>query len=204
MVKATLSSHDELCDLQASHIFELNLPNSQVCRQPIYLVCTNGQRDICCGQFGMPLYRELRAHYGDRIWQCSHIGGHRFAPNLLCLPSGLVYGFVTPEQSRDFVANADNNVLALDQLRGRSCLPAAAQAAEFFIRKELDQTNDCELRINSSELEQDRTIINLTIDGKDFDIGLTQSTWEHHVPASCGAEDKPVTEYSLDFVRPTL
>jgi hypothetical protein len=50
------------------------------------LVCTHGSRDRCCSRFGAPIYRQARRLVGElelentRIWQASHIGGHRMAP----------------------------------------------------------------------------------------------------------------------------
>lgn len=58
------------------------------------MVCTHGNRDVCCAIKGFPIYRKLRHEYakdvgGDiRVWRVSHIGGHRFAPNLIDMPQG--------------------------------------------------------------------------------------------------------------------
>ena len=57
-------------------------------------VCTHGTHDSCCGTFGYPVYSALRQDYAPslngnlRVWQVNHIGGHRFAPNLLDMPEG--------------------------------------------------------------------------------------------------------------------
>lgn len=58
------------------------------------LVCTHGSRDRCCASLGYPVYQKLRrgsapgTNGAMRVWQSSHLGGHRFAPNLLDLPEG--------------------------------------------------------------------------------------------------------------------
>ena len=58
------------------------------------LVCTHGSHDVCCATFGYPIYSDLRDRYARdlggklRVWQVSHLGGHRFAPNLLDMPEG--------------------------------------------------------------------------------------------------------------------
>lgn len=58
------------------------------------LVCTHGTRDRCCATFGYPVYSRLRRAFlqdatgASRVWRVSHLGGHRFAPTLLDLPSG--------------------------------------------------------------------------------------------------------------------
>ncbi len=64
------------------------------------LVCTHGTRDTCCATFGYPVYnalRDRRAHRenGLRVWQVSHLGGHRLAPNVLDLPGGRYWARLT-------------------------------------------------------------------------------------------------------------
>jgi hypothetical protein len=55
--------------------------------EPVYLVCTNGRHDRCCATYGRPLALALQASHGELVWESSHVGGDRFAGNLVCLPS---------------------------------------------------------------------------------------------------------------------
>ena len=64
---------------------------------PTFLVCTHGRHDPCCADLGRPLVRALKAAGVPRVWESSHLGGDRFAGNLLCLPHGLYFGQVAPE-----------------------------------------------------------------------------------------------------------
>ena len=64
---------------------------------PIFLVCTNGKRDACCALRGRALMTALAADHAERIWECTHLGGHRFAGNLVCLPDGIIYGRVSAD-----------------------------------------------------------------------------------------------------------
>ena len=98
--------------------------------QPRYFVCTNGQRDMCCSRCGLPSYAALRERLGDRVWQVSHLGGHRFAPNVLVLPAGVLYGRVDVEYVSEFLQATESNTLDFSRLRGRSRYPAHVQAAE--------------------------------------------------------------------------
>ena len=109
-----------------------------------YFVCTNGQRDLCCARFGRPAYVRLREVVGARAWQTSHLGGHRFAPNVLTLPQGVLYGRVRPEDVSGFVADVESGRLARDHVRGRSVLPAEAQAAEMALDEEMIELVGCE------------------------------------------------------------
>ncbi len=107
----------------------------RVIREPHYFVCTNGRRDLCCARFGLPVYRRLQELVGDRVWQVSHVGGHRFAPNVLTLPDGVLYGRVQLEQVAAYTQVVESGALAFDWLRGRSCYPAEVQAAEGMLAK---------------------------------------------------------------------
>ncbi len=75
-------------------------------------------------------------HYGDLIWQTSHVGGHRFAPNLICLPHGIFYGRVPPEKASWIADLYMDGRLSLDNYRGAGAYPAPVQAAEHFLRLE--------------------------------------------------------------------
>lgn len=103
---------------------------------PRYLVCTNGKRDLCCARFGLPLYQRLRELVGDRVWQVTHLGGHRFAPNVLVIPQNAIYGRVQPEQAEDFVAQVEQGQLDFAHLRGRTQYPKVVQAAEGMLARQ--------------------------------------------------------------------
>lgn len=104
-------------------------------RAPHYFVCTNGRRDQCCSRLGMPLYRALRARFGDRVWQLSHIGGHRFAGNVLTLPDGLLYGRLSADCCEAFSAVVESGQPAFPWLRGRTAYTPLVQAAEALIAR---------------------------------------------------------------------
>ena len=101
--------------------------------EPHYFVCTNGQRDLCCARYGLPVYARLRELAGGRVWQTTHVGGHRFAPNVLALPQGALYGRVFADDVDAFFATVEEGTLAMAHLRGRTSLPPAAQVAETLI-----------------------------------------------------------------------
>jgi hypothetical protein len=105
---------------------------------PLVLVCTNGRHDPCCATFGRPLARALRAE-DDRgeVWECSHIGGDRFAGNLVILPEGLYFGRCDGDSAKRVLAAYAGGKIDLDSYRGRSVRGFYEQAAEFFVRREL-------------------------------------------------------------------
>ena len=101
-----------------------------------YLVCTHGGHDACCALRGRPLARALPASGSSEVWECSHLGGDRFAANLLVLPYGFYYGQV-PGDGGLVVAAHDRGEVALPWLRGRAGVAAPAQAAQHYAREEL-------------------------------------------------------------------
>ena len=60
-------------------------------------VCIHASRDICCGVAGVPIYKSLKEKFNDynisltRVWRMSHLGGHKYAPNVLDMPSGRLW-----------------------------------------------------------------------------------------------------------------
>lgn len=105
-------------------------------RKPLWLVCTHGSRDRCCAKWGMPIFDALREHDPGRVWQSSHLGGHRFAPTLVALPVGLMWGRIAAEQAVTIDrALVRDDLEAIEGLRGRMCWPPPAQAAEVVLRR---------------------------------------------------------------------
>ena len=102
---------------------------------PLLLVCTHGKRDRCCATFGRPLVDTLAALHPEETWEVSHIGGHRFAGNLLVLPEGLAYGGLDVASGLGAAASHVAGRLDLEHLRGRTALQRASQAAEIAVRR---------------------------------------------------------------------
>ena len=139
--------YDYLHSLQAYDLIDNPSEHAKPIRQANYFVCMNGQRDICCARFGRPVYTALREQLGDRVWQVSHLGGHRFAPNVLCLPQGGMYGRVQPDSVAEFIRLVEASSLDFEHLRGQSWYAKPIQAAEIFLQEQgliLDQVIDDE------------------------------------------------------------
>ena len=100
---------------------------------PVYLVCTHGGHDACCALRGRPLARAMPAPGPADVWECSHLGGDRFAANAVVLPHGFYYGQV-PGDGADLVAAHSRGQVALPWLRGRAGVPPPAQAAQHSAR----------------------------------------------------------------------
>ena len=104
---------------------------------PLFLACTHGKHDACCARYGRPLFEALSEQLeSEWAWQCTHVGGDRFAGNAVCLPHGLYYGRVERDDVPALVDEHLAGRITLSHYRGRSCWPFAVQAAERRIRAE--------------------------------------------------------------------
>jgi hypothetical protein len=103
--------------------------------EPVYLVCTNGRHDRCCATYGRPLALALAGAHGDLVWESSHVGGDRFAGNLVCLPSGHYFGRVGPAEAERVLGLHRRGIIDLFHYRGCCTDPPAVQAAEWFARR---------------------------------------------------------------------
>jgi hypothetical protein len=104
---------------------------------PLFVVCTHGRRDPCCAERGRPVARALDRAFGIRAWETSHVGGDRFAANLVGFPHGAYFGRLDPSNAVAVASAYRDGRLALDHYRGRSCFPFAVQAAEIEVRTRL-------------------------------------------------------------------
>ena len=102
------------------------------------LVCTNGRHDPCCADLGRPVVRALAEAGVADVWESSHVGGDRFAANIVMLPEGVYYGRVSPEEAPELVSGHRRGRIDLDRFRGRSHLAPLVQAADLFARRHLD------------------------------------------------------------------
>jgi hypothetical protein len=101
---------------------------------PVLLVCTHGRHNACCARTGAPLARALRKRYGPAVWETTHVGGDRYAANLVCLPHGLYYGDLGFNEAVTAIDAYYAGQVSLERLRGRAGLPEPAQAAEHQVR----------------------------------------------------------------------
>lgn len=91
---------------------------------PDWLVCCHGSRDACCGKFGPQLVHRIRGDNPQlRVWEVSHLGGHRFAPTAWHLPSWQLFGRLPLNAPpRSWSAQG-----LTDCLRGHAAFPPALQ-----------------------------------------------------------------------------
>lgn len=95
----------------------------------LLLVCTHGRHDVCCAVRGRPVAAALAARWPEATWECSHVGGDRFAANLISLPDGAAFGGLDPATAQTVVAEHFAGRTPTAYLRGVCGYPPAVQAA---------------------------------------------------------------------------
>lgn len=163
---------------------------------PPVLVCAHGKRDRCCALLGRPIAASLAAAFPGRVWECSHTGGHRFAPAMVLLPAGLTYGRVDADTAVAAVLAADRGAVSLPGLRGRSCYPPVEQVAELAVRERIVASLD-DLTVAPAD---PGTAEVAHRDGRRW-VVRTRTVGLAPRQASCGAAAKPVTAVVADTVE---
>lgn len=169
---------------------------------PLFLVCTHGRHDPCCAERGRPIAAALSQRLPLDTWEVSHIGGDRFAGNLLVLPEGLYYGRLTRHTAAQLAEHHRAGHLDLDHLRGRCGYPFAVQAAEIFLRRELARTETGALALSSRTRIGDQTEVVFTVDERSW-LVLVRSTVEPSEQLTCRALRRDrASAHTLVEIRP--
>ncbi len=171
---------------------------------PLFLVCTNGKRDLSCARYGLPLYQSMSAHAGESAWQTTHLGGHRFAGTMAVLPDGLYYGRVALDDAENLVIEHRAGRIYLDHFRGRSAYDAPMQAAEHFLREHTGNLDVRGLRLISTESTgENRWKVQFVIAAKKYTLQVSSYESDFEIYESTANADKNrVTLYRLDSYEP--
>ncbi|MFF1573262.1 sucrase ferredoxin [Leifsonia sp. NPDC058292] len=102
---------------------------------PLYCVCTHARHDQCCAVRGRPVVEALARTHPEETWECSHLGGDRFAATMVLFPHGLLYGRVAAADVETVVQRYASGLVDERYLRGRTSLSTVAQAAEAYARE---------------------------------------------------------------------
>ena len=144
-----LDGYRDLVSIDFLALLERTSSSSAV-TDPMFLVCNHGKHDRCCAKYGTAVLDSLKASFEDFLWESSHLGGCRFAANLVCLRHGLAYGHLSPETAREAAQKYSQGTIFLPNYRGRCNYPRPVQAAEYFIRRETGVSGVDDLRLVSS------------------------------------------------------
>lgn len=162
------------------------------------LVCTHGRRDRCCAQWGRPAAVTLAAARPDQVWETTHLGGHRFAVNLVAPPSPFYFGQIRPVHIVEVAESVLTGQVPTDLLRGRSGVSEFAQAAELFVRRDQDLRDAGAVTPGAVRARDDGTSeVDIESTAGRFVVGVRPVDGPL-LPSSCGAE--PVSQRTLELV----
>lgn len=165
---------------------------------PLFLVCTNGRRDVCCAERGRPIAAALAAAYPAETWETTHLGGHRFAGAMLTLPAGLSYGRVEPGSAVEIARATSSGHVVAEYLRGRTAYDGAVQAAEVELLDRLGLTAIDALTLQSVEADGPGTTVTFRHEGGETSVRVTAID-EPPMRQSCADEvEKPSTAWRVD------
>ena len=165
---------------------------------PVLFVCANSKRDVCCAIESKPLLAQL----SDRadVWQCTHIGGHRFAPTALLLPTALVYGRLTAHNAATVLDFAERGEIVTTQARGCSWLTPLEQIADIHVRHRFDVKRAHELAYEVHNVDTSRPQITVRhLDGRSWHVHL-QRRKSAPVVEACGRDPLSETYWSVESI----
>ncbi len=169
---------------------------------PVFLTCTHGRHDSCCAERGRPIARALASSHPSESWEVSHIGGDRFAGNVLVLPDGLYYGRLDPATASRLADRHQHGHLDLDQLRGRSGFGFAAQAAEIYLRRHLALTAVRGLRLQSQSQVDGVTEVVFSSGGQRWNVLLRRRKVDPQLLTCDARVESPTVVHDLEAIEP--
>lgn len=201
----TVSDPRDLLDLDLGALASGWLGIGEPHPNPTILVCTNGKRDRCCAELGRSLALDLveaaatapeakqdaesdaGTLAGVDIWEADHLGGHRFAPTAVVLPTGYVYGRLDVATATAAVAAAAHGQVVTEHARGRSTWSRPGQAADLALRAELQEFGADAVRVvGDRRLDDSLWSVDLIADELAYRATVEQTAAREPRPESCG------------------
>jgi hypothetical protein len=182
-----------------------DLPGWTPFEGPLLLVCTHGRKDRCCAVRGRPVVEALAGRYRERTWECTHVGGDRFAANLVVLPEGHFLSRLEAADAPGAVAALLAGRLPVEHYRGRSSLPLPVQAAEHEARTRTGRAGTDDLQMREQVVEGGNTWTVVLAGAQDLPDVEVRVRWtpeaREAAVLSCGAaEATRAPEFTvLDF-----
>jgi len=172
---------------------------------PVLMICSNSKRDVCCAVRGRPVALESSVQRPGQVWECSHTGGHRFAPTGILLPHGQTLARLSAGSAVAVVDAAARGELPVELLgatydRGRSQLTPPAQAAESVVRQQVHEVDLLALTTTAAPHPSRANAWQCRVshvDGRHWDVVAERGSGGEDRPESCGKGPVPTWQWSV-------
>jgi hypothetical protein len=180
--------HDDLLEYDfAAALLDGGTPGLPI-EHPLFVVCTHGKRDRCCAKYGHPLYDGIKSKVDPAwVWQSTHVGGDRFAGNVVVLPEGLYYGRIDDHDLDPLLDSYFDRRIYLEHYRGRSAYTFAVQAAECAVREAEGLTGIDDIALEGVERRGDGWTVTLRAKGAVRQVDVEPELAEEPVYLTCGS-----------------
>jgi hypothetical protein len=145
------------------------------------------------------------------VWECTHLGGHRFAPTALVLPTGYVYGRLDAPAAVAALKAAGVGEVEPALCRGRSTWSAPGQVAELAVRAATGLRGADALSVDALPVDapgpavdtDDARVVVTARDGRRWEVAVRSAACPGgNRPVSCGAAALPVTALHASAITP--
>jgi hypothetical protein len=175
------------------------LPGDRAAAGVPLLICTHADRDHCCGVDGRDLVDALVVAGEPDVWESSHLGGHRFAPTALVLPTGYLYGRLDLRSGAAVRAAAASGAVVIESCRGRSTWSPEGQVAELAVRAVAGLRSAADLVVLAND--NDGPVVVRARSGARWEVEVEVVDVDTVRPPSCGARPRLMVPLRAGSVR---
>jgi hypothetical protein len=213
LLEADLDAPERLARLGRSHMDALSSGDIDVVlksfselersQAPVLMICSNSKRDLCCSVRGRPVAVEAASQRPGQVWECSHTGGHRFAPTGVLLPQGQTFGRLSATSAVDALDAGMRDEVPMGLLgathdRGRSHLSAPGQAAESILRAQIQETSLLSTKAVPQPGQEYAWQCRVShVDGRHWDAVAVRVPCGDELPESCGKDPVPRWDWKV-------
>ncbi|MGZ5398453.1 MAG: sucrase ferredoxin [Nocardioides sp.] len=191
---AVLDGPESLLDLDLAGLATSGTLGLPAYDEELWLVCTNGRRDLCCADLGRTTTAALAVRWPEGTWETTHLGGHRFAATLLALPSLVTLGRLLPHEALDVCTDVAQGRMPLDHSRGRAGWPPVAQVADHHVRSNLGLEPVAAIRL----VDVEGADVTLSVAGEDWRVTVTTVAGEPRRQSCADELRKPTAVHRVD------